>query len=192
MSESLPSLETTRAWLARASDGDAVAVGQLLQAYNEPLLRRVRIMMGPKARECAETGDFVQETILDALRRLDSFELESTRGFLAWLATIARGKIASSIRKRHELLFTNFATSMIAGRSDRVSRPSEHAIRDEELHRLADVLEQLPEKRRRALELRYFDGLSFAEIGRRLDRSENAAQLLHARALSELGRLLAR
>jgi RNA polymerase sigma factor (sigma-70 family) len=48
----------------------------------------------------------------------------------------------------------------------------------------------MPDDRRRVIELRDLDGLSYREIGATLGRTENAVQILHARALAELARRL--
>ncbi|MCB9919123.1 MAG: sigma-70 family RNA polymerase sigma factor [Planctomycetes bacterium] len=187
MDEPLPDFDWTQAKLERAKQGDGGAMRELLEVYNKPLLLRVRTMMGPRARQHAETGDFVQETILAALKRLDSVDLASSRAFLAWLTTIARHRIIDSVRKKYEDSFTEFATTMLGSSNE---RPSQHAIHHEELDRLALALESLDADRRRVIELRNFEGLTFGAIARELDRSENAVQLLHARAVSELGRIL--
>lgn len=187
MEVTLPDFEWTRTQLDLARNGDGTALRELLEAYNEPLLQRVRTMMGPRARQHAETDDFVQDTLLAALKQLSKVELSSSGSFLAWLTTIARHRIIDGVRKRYESSFTKFATTML-GMSD--ARPYREAIRQEELQRLAHALECLDHDRRRVIELRSLEGLPFSEIARRFGRSENAVQLLHARAVSELGRIL--
>lgn len=186
MIDDLPDFDWTRTHLERARHGDGEALRALLEAYNDPLLVRVRTMMGPRARRHAETGDFVQDTFLVALKSLHSVQLASSRAFLGWLTTIARHRIIDSVRKKYEDSFTQFATTLLGQHE----RPSQHAILHEELDRLALALESLDADRRRVIEMRNFEGLPFAAIARQLDRSENAVQLLHARAVSELGRIL--
>jgi RNA polymerase sigma-70 factor (ECF subfamily) len=48
----------------------------------------------------------------------------------------------------------------------------------------------MPEDYRRVIELRHFEALPFRQIGEQLGRSENAAQLLHAQALTRLDELV--
>lgn len=51
---------------------------------------------------------------------------------------------------------------------------------------LDEVLDELKETDREAMLLRYFEGLSFAEIGARMNLSENAARMRTERALEKL------
>jgi len=51
---------------------------------------------------------------------------------------------------------------------------------------LDEVLDQLKEPDREAMLLRYFEGLSFAEVGARMNLSENAARMRTERALEKL------
>jgi DNA-directed RNA polymerase specialized sigma24 family protein len=55
---------------------------------------------------------------------------------------------------------------------------------------VAEAIESLREDYRSVIELRNLEGCSFAEIGRRMSRTEGAAFTLHARALVSLGDLL--
>jgi RNA polymerase sigma factor (sigma-70 family) len=51
---------------------------------------------------------------------------------------------------------------------------------------LLDVMEVLPENERLVLALHYYEGLTFAEIGKLLDMKEWDAIVLHAQALAKL------
>jgi RNA polymerase sigma factor (sigma-70 family) len=51
---------------------------------------------------------------------------------------------------------------------------------------LDEAMDRLKERDREALLLRYFEGLSFGEVGARLDLSENAARMRTERALDQL------
>jgi RNA polymerase sigma-70 factor (ECF subfamily) len=51
---------------------------------------------------------------------------------------------------------------------------------------LRAAIERLPADYRRVMELRYTEGLSFEEVGRRLGRSADAARMLWARAVDRL------
>ena len=68
--------------------------------------------------------------------------------------------------------------------------PSQSASRQEQVDLLLEALAELPDDKQRVVELRDFEGLSFAEIARAMGRSENAVQLLHTRALARLAGIL--
>ena len=60
------------------------------------------------------------------------------------------------------------------------SSPSQRAIRQEELLRMAEALAALPEAQRRAIELHHLQGWPLAEIAAELDTTKAAvAGLLH-------------
>jgi RNA polymerase sigma-70 factor (ECF subfamily) len=60
------------------------------------------------------------------------------------------------------------------------SSPSQHAVRQEELLRLAESLATLPEAQRRAIELHHLQGWPLAEIAAELGSTKAAvAGLLH-------------
>lgn len=180
--------------ILRAERGEEGCLGKILERYRERLLERVRWMMGAEARELAESGDFLQGVFLKIIQRFDRFELRDERSFLRWATQIARNGIRDDLRRRREVALEAFATesgfwSPHASRGDSPDRAAEWA---EEIDRLVDALSELDEDQRRVVELRHFEKLPFAEIGARLERSANAAQLLHARALTRLNRLLPR
>jgi RNA polymerase sigma-70 factor (ECF subfamily) len=73
--------------------------------------------------------------------------------------------------------------SQIAGR---VSTPSVQVMADEQLGRLNDAIGRLTDDYRHVVNLRYQQGLSFEEVGQKLNRSPDAARMLWARAIEKL------
>ena len=68
--------------------------------------------------------------------------------------------------------------------------PSDDALRQEQLQRLADGLSQLPDDQRRALEMRQLEGCSVQAISRQLGRTEAAVAGLIRRGMKRLRELL--
>ena len=186
------STEPLASSLARAREGDAGALGALVERFQEPLLARVRLMLGEEARRCAESVDFVQGAILDALRQGAPIPCDDERGLLRWMTAAARNDIRNAATRRREQALSSLSASLsLESIPDRgTPSPPSAAELDEEHLRLVEALEQLDQDQRRAIELRDLDGLSFAEVGRCMERSEAAAQMLHARALLRLGKAL--
>lgn len=70
------------------------------------------------------------------------------------------------------------------------SSPSHKAVRQENIHIIADAIERLPELQRRAVILRYWEGKSLQELSESLGKSTAAvAGLLH-RATKKLRSIL--
>ena len=67
-----------------------------------------------------------------------------------------------------------------------VSTPSQQAIRREQGVMLADALERLPEDYRQVIVLRHLEELTFPEIARRMQRTQDSVEKLWLRALARL------
>lgn len=178
--------------LRRVQAGERDRLSELLTRYQARLLARIRLMMGTPARRVAESVDFLQGALIEAARDIDRVEVRSEAQLLRWMTEIARNNIRDAVRRRRERAFTDFSHTLSGEGSPGGAQPSPSSLaaRRDEQHRLAETLERLPEDLRAAIELRHFERLSFREIGEQLERSENAAQLLHSRALVRLGELL--
>lgn len=183
-----PSIEDL---LQSARGGSAEAVRTLV-ARSVPRLRpRIRLMMGPAAAQCADSEDFVQQVVVDALRGLRKFDFADERAFLAWLSQVARNNIRDEVRRKREAAFAAFSGSFALHlRSSASTTPQRAAERNERADRVADAIESLDPDHALVIELRHFDQLSFRQIAAQLDRTETAVERLHARALVALGRAL--
>jgi len=180
--------------LRDARRGDLSALERVAALCGPRLLDRIRLMMGDRARLQAESGDFLHETLVHAARSVDGFELRSEGQLLRWLTEIARNRIRDAVRRSRERALTQLSDSVDLDRRlpGKEPSPSSEAAGRDALHALAEALESLRPDERAAVELRHFEGLSFRALGERLGRSENAAQLLHARALLRLSKKLGR
>lgn len=125
-----------------------------------------------------EADDLVQETWLAALVRGPARSEEAR----AWLARVLRNKASSRARNagarvaREEEMARSESlpsTAVLAGRAD-MSR------------RLVDLVLELPNDQQRILLARYFEGLSSAEIARRLGRPTASVRSQLKRGLDEL------
>jgi RNA polymerase sigma-70 factor, ECF subfamily len=71
-----------------------------------------------------------------------------------------------------------------------MSSPSQKAMRQEQVLRLADALTQLPPEQRQAVELHHLQGCPLAEVARHMDRSKGAVAALLFRGLKKLRAIL--
>ena len=69
---------------------------------------------------------------------------------------------------------------------DETLTPEQFAIRREELERLYQAIEKLSLLQQQVLQLRFGDGLRFADIAKLLDKGEGAVRKLHSRTIARL------
>lgn len=126
------------------------------------------------------TDDLTQQTFLKAMLALPRYE---SRGlpFKAWLYRIAMNELRMHWRKRKEVVI-DLSYADVHGLAEEM----ELNERDEDLQRLAGALGRLDEERARLIELRYMDGLSFAEVALVLGIGEDAAKMRTHRVLAQL------
>jgi RNA polymerase sigma-70 factor (ECF subfamily) len=174
--------------LRRAKAGDAEALNALYERSAGRLLAYIRLRMGRELRARLESRDILQATVVKSLAHLAELKGDETRSLMAWLARIAEHEIRDRVdynkRQRRDAgreVPMEGAVLPAATRSA-LSR----VILGEEAERLEAALESLSPAHREIIILRKFEELSFGEIGRRLDKSEDACRMLLARAMTAL------
>jgi RNA polymerase sigma-70 factor (ECF subfamily) len=142
-------------------------------------------------------SDLVQETFVEAKRDFDQFHGTSEEELFAWLTRILSNRVKKQIRafrntkKRNIKRERTWDTGMAAlVRSATDETPSALVAAREEREQVRQALARLPDAEHQVLVLRTFHQLSFEDIGKRLDRSPDAARKLWARAVERLGREL--
>jgi RNA polymerase sigma-70 factor (ECF subfamily) len=165
-----------------------------LERFRAYLDLLVRLEVAPRLRDKVDLSGVVQQTLLEAHHGL----LEHPRAersapeVAGWLRSILSHNLADVLRKltaqkrdfRREWSLEG-ALDQSASRVEQwlaaeQSSPSGHAIRQEELQRMAESLAALPEGQRRAIELHHLQGRPLAEIAQELGTTKSAvAGLLH-------------
>ncbi len=171
-----------KALVARVLRGDESAFRMFFQAYFPRLFRFALYRLNGDA-DLAE--DVAQTTLMKALDNLSSYRGEAA--LLSWMCTICRHEI-SAVLKHEARIPTVLVDDDISVRAalesliDADGTP-ESTLGLAELARLIKVtLDSLPIDYGDALEWKYIDGMSVAEIGDRLGRSRKAAESLLNRA----------
>ncbi len=196
----LPTVTDDSLQLAEAAArGDQQALAHLLTRHLPSVRAFVRAHMGPQLRARESTSDIVQSVCRELLTNQERFQHPGEHGFQAWLFTTARRKIANRARdldrdKRDAAREVGgLSESGIAGLGAayaRISSPSGNVLRREEVERLETAIDQLPEDQREVITLAHLVGLSRAEIGAQMGKTEEAVRSLLHRAKARLSILL--
>ena len=166
---------------------DREELADWISGYREPLLARIRRMMGPEAREGEESNDVLQSVVSEALRHLKDDVVRDEKHLLRWMTAAARHQIIDEVRRRREQSLELTGGEPIAsGESSVAAQLSAQEARQ----RLREALDTLDPDRRSVVELRSLDGWPWRRISEVLERSEEAVRKLYHRSLVELGQRL--
>jgi RNA polymerase sigma-70 factor (ECF subfamily) len=187
--------------LDRAKGGDAIALGDLLDLHRNYLKFLTRLQIGNRLQGKIGSSDVVQDAFAEAHRNMGLFRGATEAEFAAWLRQILAARLAQVFRhylgtRARDVRLERALTERLDESSHILdgafvaadSSPSRRAAEREQAGLLADALERLPKHHREVIVLRHFKHLSFAEIARSMDRSEDSVQKLWTRGLAELKR----
>jgi RNA polymerase sigma-70 factor, ECF subfamily len=185
--------------IRQARGGTSEALGQLLDRYGNYLGLLARVQVGRRLQGKVDPADLVQETFLEAHRHFAGFRGQSEPEVAAWLRQIMAGVLGNMLRRylgtqgrdvrlERELVgeLDQSSQALDRGFADPGPTPSKLAAGRERAVLLADALGRLPADYREAIILRNLDELPFAEVAKRMGRSEDAVQKLWVRALAKL------
>jgi RNA polymerase sigma factor (sigma-70 family) len=178
--------EATAILIARARAGDTPA-GQRLFARLLPVLRRwARHRFPARLRDARDTEDLVQDVLLRAFRRIDSFENRGEGAFLAYLRQILLNAVKDEARRAAR---SPNVLPLDDNIPDAAPSAVERAIGADQLERFENALATLPEEQQQAVILRVEFGYPHAQIAEALGKpSSDAARMMVSRALAELAR----
>ncbi len=169
--------------------------------HRQRLKQMLQFRIDPRLRTRTDLSDILQESYIEAYRRLDHFKSKPEMSFYVWLRQVTMQRLIDLHRQhlladkrnaRNEVRLTqnNFsaATSAAIAKEfvDRMVSPSQDAIRHEMVEQLEVTLEQMDEIDREILALRHFEELRNGEVAEVLGISEAAASNRYVRALTRL------
>ncbi len=193
MAESVDDTDILRALLARASQGDKEALGELLQLHRGYLRVLAQRELGTRLEVRMDASDLVQQTCLSAYRSFSDFQGTDIAAFVAWLRRIHERNLRDTIREHvlaakrsvdNEQPLDVLREKEMAARQD--PSPTARALANEEAVVLALAMEQLPADQREAIRLRHLEDTPLAEIANYLGRSEDAIGGLLKRGMRTL------
>jgi RNA polymerase sigma-70 factor (ECF subfamily) len=185
--------------LAGAQQGDAAALGLLLEHYRAYLTLLARLQIGKRLQGKADPADVVQEAFLEATRQFGQFRGATEPELTAWLRLILAGRLANFVRRycgtQARDVRLEQALEVDLNQSSRAidrsliavqSTPSQRAAKREQAVLLADALARLPDDYREIIVLRHLEGLTFPEAAERMGRSLDSVDKLWLRAVTRL------
>jgi RNA polymerase sigma-70 factor (ECF subfamily) len=197
----MPEPTSTQALLRLAQIGDNNALNELYNRYVMRVLAAVRARLGAELRGKLESWDVVQDALLASLKNVHSFDQSSEGAFLNWLATVVENRIRDQVdyfragKRDHRL-----ERPLVAPRSvessvpldtpDRssVPTPSQVLILSEDLARLEQAMDQLPEESRELVVAVKIEGRTYVEIADATGKSPDSVRMQVKRALLALAK----
>lgn len=181
-------------WLKEAREGNEESLGLLLAAVHRYLLVIANQTISDAIRTKVSPSDIVQETALEAFRDFSSFDGCMFDELLAWLRQVLLNNVRNAGRHFQGTQKRQVSRETPLDEARREGTPiagpwptaSKNMMRLEQEQKVEQALHKLPPDMRMAIELRNREHLPFAEIGKQLGRSPDAARKLWARAIERL------
>jgi RNA polymerase sigma-70 factor (ECF subfamily) len=165
----------------RAAHRDADAFRALYEHFAPRLYRFVLI----RVRHASDAEDLVQRIFVKMIEALPRYEQRGLP-FAAWVFRLARNAVIDFERTRRPTDDLDLLADVDAGQPG----PDDLAERSVERERLLVAMRGLTADQRDVVTLRFFGGLSAAEIGALLGKREGSIRALQFRALDALRRAL--
>lgn len=184
MNEKLPQIVSDRALAARVAAGEQVAFDAFFNEYFPRLFRFTlsRVNNDPDLAE-----EIVQRTMCIVVRKMGTYRGEAL--LFTWLCQICRNETSAVFKQRRielvdDLPIENHPAVQAALESLATDdyQPETEQRRDEIAHFVRTTLDYLPAKYATALEMKYIQGSSVAEIGESLGIGTKAAESVLTRA----------
>jgi RNA polymerase sigma-70 factor (ECF subfamily) len=170
-----------------ARAGDARALGQLYDTHRDRVARFATGRLG----DAEKAEDVTSETFEAVLRNLGAYRAGTD--FEAWLFTIAHRRVADHFRRRLRWREVELDEAVHPAHRDGlpgpllvVDGPEETVLAAERRAEVAGAFRRLRADQQEVLALRVLGGLSAAQVGEVLGKSEGAVRVAQHRALRSL------
>jgi RNA polymerase sigma-70 factor, ECF subfamily len=168
------------ALVERARRGDREALAGLYDRFRDRVARFATGRLG----DAEKAEDVTSETFEAMLRNLRSYRPGTD--FEAWLFTIAHRRVSDHFRRlgrRREVELDDSVPATSSG-------PEDHLVAAEDRAEVARAFLRLRADQQEVLSLRVLAGLSSAQVGEVLGKSEGAVRVAQHRALTSLRELM--
>lgn len=184
-----PTDEPTSELLGRK---DEESLQKLLERYR-PLLRAiVANEIDPPLRSKVDPSDLVQEACLEVIKAYPKVEFGKSKQFVTYIRQVLLNKL-HDVRRRFLLSQKRDARLERTIHADQAVDCTEDGLAvldrliDEELcERTRQVLTRLPLEVQKVLNMRFRKGMTYREIGERIQRSEDDVRMLIKRCVQRI------
>lgn len=190
-------LDSLMSLLSRARDGDVESRNHLLQMIRWHIANQASADFPRVLSSKMDASDIVQQSLVEADRGLQDFCGTSAGELRVWLDRLVQRNLIDAkrhfceTRKRNLGQEVPLANTSGASLAHDISVTASAIVQRREVdEELESAIAQLPERRRRVVELRHRYRLSYADIAAQMGMSETAARKLWSRSLDDLRSLL--
>lgn len=165
--------------LVERAPSDKAAFGELYERYVKRIYNYIYFRTG----SAQDAEDLTARVFFRAMGHIETY---SDRGvpFQAWLYRIAHNLTANWHRDQGRRKVVSLE-DYIAG--ELIDDAPDRAVEDQQdIERLRAIVRRMPEERQQLLNLKFVDGMSNAEIGEIMQRTEGAVKSLYHRTLMAL------
>lgn len=180
-------------------------IDQLLMRYQSALHRLVELRLDRKIRHRIDVSDILQETFLEANRRMQNYLEDQPLPLHLWLRQIAmdrvidahrrhRGSAMRSVDKEEGMMPGNAwdqsTQHLVRQISDPQLTPATEAMQRELAKRVEDAISSLGDQDAEIILMRHYEHLTNQDVAITLGLTEPAASMRYLRALRKLKTIL--
>jgi RNA polymerase sigma-70 factor (ECF subfamily) len=175
---SLIEQKTLKSLILSSKNGDEQAFHLLYQRLNDPFFKY--ILSRTKDRD--DAMDILQEVFIDLWKAFQTFQYNSDAQFYGFAFTIIKRKLEKHYKKPRSYDELDENSLEFSDTPD--------MERADDIRVLMTAIGGLKERDRTVIELHYWSGLTFGEIGKLINDKETTVKVRHHRALKLLESLL--
>ena len=176
--------------LRQACAGEKSALGQLLKQLRPWMRILADARLGSEVAARVDASDIVQQSCLSVLNRIQQFQGLEIAQFMAWVREIHCRNVQDAVRlhlvAQGRSVYRERSLEEIDATHLAVKAPGSSVFLGEDAILLATAMEQLPEDQRKAVAMRYLEGLPVTGISQLMNLTPHAVTRLIHRGLHQL------
>ena len=200
-----PTEDQTQQILADVKQGDADAINRLMDRHRDSIRRMIQMRLDNKIQRRIDVSDVVQDVLVEANRRLQTYLENPQMSFHLWLRQIAKDRIIDAHRRhrgsakrsvdREKPLAVQAADDhstmqLLDQLRDPELTPAAAATQQEMARAVERSIAELGDQDAEIIIMRHYEQLSNQEIAQALGLTEPAASMRYLRAVRRLREML--